>query len=149
MAKRAKAGDVLELVTRDGRIYVHYLGKHVEYGEGIAVCPTKHTERARVGPELFRTGYVTFYPVSAALARGFAEVIGHLPSPGLPQRFRRAGVRSSSSGKVETWVIEDTSGEVVKRALSEAERKLPIAAIWNHEFLVQRVGEGWRPEMEG
>jgi hypothetical protein len=109
MATRAKAGDVLEWVTRDGRIYLYYVGKHVEYGDGIAVCPTKYTDRARVAPELFRSGYVTFYPASAAVAQGFAEVIGRLPSPGLPQRFRRAGVRSSSSGKVETWVIEDTS----------------------------------------
>jgi len=37
----------------------------------------------------------------------------------------------------------------VKSTLSEEERRLPIAAIWNHEFLVQRVSEGWRPEMEG
>jgi len=24
-----------------------------------------------------------------------------------------------------------------------------ITAIWNHEFLLQRVDEVWRPEMEG
>jgi hypothetical protein len=147
MAKRAKAGDVLELLAGSGLIYVHYLGKHAEYGDGIAVCPTMHAERARVGPELFRSAYVTFYPASVAVARGLAEIVGHLSSPGLPKRFRRAGVRSSE--KVETWVIEDISGEVVKRALSDAERKLPIAAIWNHEFLTQSVLEGWRPEMEG
>ena len=146
MTKRAKAGDVLELVTRNGLIYVHYLGKHAEYGDGIAVCPTKYAERPRVGPELFRSGYVTFYPANAAVARGLADVVGHLPSAGLPKRFRRPGALSGA--KVETWIIEDASGEVVKRALTQEERKLPIAEIWNHEFLEQRVAEGWRPEKE-
>jgi hypothetical protein len=146
MARRAKVGDVLELVSSDGLMYVQYAGRHAEYGDGIAVCPMKHEDRVQIGPELFRAAYVTFYPANAAIARGLAEVVGHLPSPGLPKRFRRPGVRSGS--KVETWVIEDASGEIVKRALSEEERRLPIAVIWNHELLEQRVAEGWRPEME-
>jgi hypothetical protein len=51
---------------------------------------------------------------------------------------------------VKTWIVEGRStGEVTKHVLSEEERLLPIAAIWNHEFLVQRVATGWRPEKEG
>jgi hypothetical protein len=50
---------------------------------------------------------------------------------------------------VETWIIEDGASELVTKKLSETERELPIAVIWNRELLVQRVSEGWRPEMEG
>jgi len=95
---------------------------------------------------LFERGYLTFYPAKAAIVQKLATIVGYLQAPDLPKRLRRAGVRSGCA--VETWVIEDASGEVVKRELSDQERQLPIAAIWNHEFLVQRVSEGWRPEFE-
>ncbi len=44
-----------------------------------------------------------------------------------------------------TWIIEDGTNEVVKSELSAEDLQLPIAAIWNHELLMQRVSEGWRP----
>lgn len=147
MTKRAKPGDVLEVTAADGVIYTHYLGKHPEYGDAVAVCPTKHLKRVPVSPNLFHSGYVTFYPAVAAVNRGLAAVVGHLPSPGLPKRVRRPGARSGR--KVETWIIEDDSRETVKDRLSDEDRELPIAVIWNHELLVQRVSEGWRPDMEG
>jgi hypothetical protein len=148
MARRAKPGDVLVVTAPDGAVvYLHYLGKHQEYGDGVAVCPAKQVTYVDANAELFRGSYVTFFPVVAAVAQGLASVVGHLPSPGLPKRVRRPGARSAS--KVETWIIEDGSVEVVKRELSDAERKLPIAVIWNRDLLVQRVSEGWRPEMEG
>jgi hypothetical protein len=147
MAKRTKHGDVLEIVTPDGWIYVHYLGRHPEYGDAIAVCPTKHAERALIRPELFHGSYVTFYPVVASVNRGLSSVVGHLPSPGVPTRLRRAGARLGR--KVATWIIADGSRETLKKRLSDEDRELPIASIWNHEFLIERVSGGWRPEMEG
>jgi hypothetical protein len=147
MAKRVKPGDVLELNAPDGWIYVHYLGRHPVYGDAMTVCPTVNSTRAKADQDLFRDGYVTFYPVAAAVRQGLAAIIGHLPSPGLPRRFRRAGVRSGRT--IETWIIEGEGFRVVRKRLSDTERRLPIAAIWNHEFLVQRVSKGWRPEMEG
>jgi len=147
MAKRPKSGDVLELTTPSGRIYLHYLGKHVDYGEGVAVCTAIHPATPPIGPDLFLDGYVTFYPVVAAAARGLAAVVGHLPSSGLPTRLRRPGARLG--GEVRSWIIEDPSGEVVKQRLSAEELRLPIAVIWNQALLTQRVAEGWRPEMDG
>lgn len=145
--KRATPGDVLEIATQNGLIYLHYLGKHSEYGDGVTVCPTRQSTRVSVSNDLFIGGYVTFYPAVASVARGLAEIVGHLPSAGLPKRFRRPGARSGRS--VETWIIEDDSSEVVRRQLTDAERTLPIATIWNHELLLQRVHEGWKPELEG
>lgn len=54
-----------------------------------------------------------------------------------------------SGRRIITWIIEDGSREVVKANLSEEELRLPIAAIWNHEFLIQRIAEGWNPMNEG
>ncbi len=147
MTKRVRPGAVLELSTDDGFIYIHYVGTHSEYGDAITVRPTSYADRVAPSSDLFREGYFIFYPARAAVTQGLAEVVGQLPSPGLPNRLRRPGVRSGT--KIETWIIEDASGERVKSKLSEEERRLPIAVLWNHELLVQRVREGWRPEMEG
>jgi hypothetical protein len=147
MTKRAKAGDVLGVSTPDGVICLQYLRKHAEYGDAVTVCTVKQTEPVTISTVLFGGGYVAFYPATAALARGMAKIIGHLPPPGLPSRLRRPGVRLGRD--VKTWVIEEPTRDVVRERLSEEERLLPIGVIWNHELLIQRVGEGWRPEMEG
>ena len=147
MANRLSPGDVLDLAAPDGHIYLHYLGRHAEYGDGVAVCPTKQAASTPVRSELFRFAYVAFYPASAAVAQGLAAVVAQLPATCLPKVLRRPGVRSGR--KVETWIIEDGIREVVRQELSDEERSLPIAVIWNHELLIQRVTQGWRPEMEG
>jgi hypothetical protein len=147
MTKRAKPGDVLELTAPDGVVYLQYLGKHPEYGDGVAVCPNKQRVPVEVNAEFFNESYVTFFPVGAAVAQGLASVVGHLPCAGLPKKVRRPGVRLAN--RIESWIIEDGSSEVVRQRLSESELALPIAAIWNYSFLLQRLTEGWRPEMEG
>lgn len=85
--------------------------------------------------------------MAAALAQGFAEVVGHLPPLALPQQLRRPGVRSGR--RIDTWIIENGNTELVKSKLSDEELKFPIAVIWNHELLVQRLREGWEPTKEG
>jgi hypothetical protein len=147
--KRARPGDILEVKLPDGLAYLHYVGKHPDYGDAIVVSPTKHQTRPGATDHLFDDGYVTFYPVTAAVHQGFVTVIGHakVPPHVPPTRFRRPGVYSERG--VETWVIEDETGDQVRTKLSDAERLLPIAAIWNHEFLLGRIDSGWRPESEG
>ena len=144
--KRATPGHVLEFVVDDSRGYAQYLGRHPQYGDGILVRPTPVAERPSLTADLFAGGYVTFYPASAAVAHGLVEVIGALPYKGLPHRFRRAGAREG--GKILTWIIEDSHGEIVRQELAAEERRLPIAAIWNHEMLLHRVSKHWRPEDE-
>ena len=73
-------------------------GKHPEYGDAVAVCPTKYAGRTMAKPEFFAAAYVNFYPAAVAVARGFAGVVGHLPSPGLPKRLG-AGERTRRGGQ--------------------------------------------------
>jgi hypothetical protein len=146
MAMRSRVGDVLEVTVPGGFVYLHYIGIHIEYGDGIAVGAMTWSALP-VSEALFQDSYVTFYPVRAAVARGFARVVGRLPSPGLPLRLRRPGALSVNG--VGTWIIEDAVGEEMRVQLSAEELRLPVAEIWNHEFLVRRVVDGWRPEHEG
>jgi hypothetical protein len=101
----------------------------------------------RPSGQAFSGGYVAFYPVTAAVAQRLVEVVDHLTPPQLPQRLRRPGARSGL--RVTTWIIENGTGEIVKSKLSEDDLLLPIAVIWNHELLTQRVLEGWNPMHEG
>lgn len=141
---RAKPGDVLELNTPKGSAYLQYIGRHPEYGDAVLVNPA--LGERRIG-QAFSGGYVAFYPVSAAVARQLVEVVDHLTPPQLPQRLRRPGARSGL--RVNTWIIENGSGETVTSKLSEDDLLLPVAVIWNHELLIQRVLEGWNPMYEG
>lgn len=127
--------------------YLQYIGKHREYGDTIRVSQSLKEPCVPVTEELFSRGYFAFYPVITALNQGLVEVVAHVPAPRPPERLRRAGVRSN--GDVKTWIVEDGAQEIVKARLSDEELNLPIAAIWNHEMLVQRVREGWSPSREG
>jgi hypothetical protein len=138
---------VLELEAGGRFAYFHYIGKHPDYGDTVLVNPRLQERQASVTADIFSGAYVAFYPVTAAVSQGLVDVVAHLLPPNLPNRLRRAGARSGR--RIDTWIIEDGSREVVKANLSDEERRLPIAAIWNHELLVQRIVEGWTPMQEG
>ena len=145
--RRPQPGDVLEVRLANGLGYLLFVGTHSEYGDAVKVSPVVATERPPVSLGLFEKGYIAFYPARAAWSQGLVETVGSLPAPPVPSALRRPGARSE--GRVETWIIEDESGEAVTRTLTGEQRHLPIAAIVNHELLVQRIAEGWRPEKEG
>jgi hypothetical protein len=158
MPKRLIRGDVVRIAAGDNAayskflgdrlVYLQYLGKHPEYGYAVAVCPAPQSALAEVSKHLFKDAYVAFYPPGTAVNRGLATVVGRLQCLiEVPHRLRRAGALANR--KVETWVIEDPpNDEVVTRQLSAAELALPIASIWNHECLLERVSRGWRPTSE-
>lgn len=147
MSKRTRPGDILTTETADGSIFLHYVGTHPNYGDAVLVCPTLHREPVTPSAELFRSAYLTFYPVRAALAKDLVRVVGAARPPKVPLRLRRAGYRSGTT--ISNWIIESPNGELLRWELSPEELALPIASIWNHEFLVERVRLGWRPELEG
>lgn len=145
--KRVRVGDVLEVKVGDRFAYVQYIGKHPRYGEALLVPPTLHDRKTVVTNDLLLGPYTTFYPVSAAVAQRLVEVVGHLEPASLPRRFRRPGAVSGQ--RVETWIVESETGEQVKSKLTEDELQLSIASIWNHEYLVERLQEGWTPSRDG
>ena len=149
MGKRLKPGDVLEIEMPDGsKAFLLYAGKHRDSGDAVMVAADTFPGRPEDFSRIFDDAYLAFYPATAAVARGFASVVGRAePPPFPPKRLRRAGARSGT--RVDTWIIESDEGSVVKEKLTDEERRIPIEAIWNHEFLLDRVAGKWRPEHEG
>lgn len=141
--KKLKAGDILELRHEGFFGYLQYVGKHREYGPVVKVKPRLFDRRPAADPQLFSDGYIAFYPAELAVRTGRVEVVGHLPAPAVPATLRRAGARVGRV--VRTWVIEHEGGETVKETLTSEDLLLPIASLWNHEFLVERMRDAWQP----
>lgn len=149
-AKRPKKGDLLGVGVDGGTRYLHYLGKHPEYGDAVRVLQTDSIPASATEWEtVLNDGYVAFYPVITAVMQGLASVVGHHDARlEIPRGLRRPGARGKD-GTVLTWLIERDGQESLSRVLNAIERALPIAVIWNHEMLCTRMRQGWRPEKEG
>jgi hypothetical protein len=144
---RLKPGDVLQLNTPAGAALLLYIGCHREYGDAVLVNSKVRENPSPITGQVFSDSYVAFYPAVAAVAQGLVQVINHFAPPKMPQLLRRPGARLGR--RVKTWIIDYGKYEAVKSKLSEDELKLPIAVIWNHEMLIQRILEGWSPLTEG
>jgi hypothetical protein len=150
--KRLRLGDVLEIRSPRGYAYVQYLGRHEGYGAAIYVYPAWHKSRLESFDALKNArGYLTFYPAQSAALQGLVEIVGTLPvrlEESQLYVFRRRGARNRD-GQVLAWIIERDGKETLKRKLTAADRKLPIASVWNHEYLIDRISTNWHPEQEG
>ena len=155
MPPRLRSGDVLEVefprvpspevAFPDGGFgYVTYVGKRDD-SDVVQVRPGVVYERPPITAALFADSYMTFYPANLALRHKLVTVVGHLPPVAIPPVFRRAGM-IDRSGKVLTWLLEDENGIRITEVLTEAESKLDIAMIWNHELLLIRMSQKWKPE---
>jgi hypothetical protein len=149
MTSRLSAGDVLE-VQCSGRLgYISYVGKHDSLGDVVWIVPQTFDTTQRDFDKIFREpGYFAFYPATTALRQGLLRIAGYSIEAlhPLPIR-RRQAVNEDESGSVTLWVITDGSERTPKRdvELSPDDRALPIADIWNHAYLCDRLSEGWRP----
>ena len=138
--------------TERGFVYLQYVGRHETYGDTVRVLPGFFEGRPANPCRLAEThAYFAFYPVALAARRGLVTQVASCGVPaGLqrPARLRRAGMREPG-GRVRTWVIETAGQGIVRTSLTDEEKRLPIAAVWNHEFLIQRLTESWLPQSEG
>jgi hypothetical protein len=153
--KRIRLGDVVEVRTPRGLAYLQYTSKHPRLGDTIRVLPGLFVERpdpAKLNALAMQEGYFTFYPVGAAVRHQLVEIVATCsvpPNLDSPPLLRRTGAMTPQ-GKVTSWRITDGTKEtLVRRELSAEEKRIPLASIWNHEFLVMRLSEQWLPEHEG
>jgi len=152
MPKAPKIGDVIEVRTSRGLAYIQYVFRHTSppvYGELVRVLPGIYESE----PDLHELAqqkerFFVFYPVVAACRRGLARVVGKEDVSGF--RFplmRQPGFRDKD-GKVLDWYLWDGEQTSPLEELTEEMKQLSIAAIWNHELLIERIDEGWSPRDE-
>jgi hypothetical protein len=144
---RLLGGEILEVPIGTKFGYVQFLGNHRLHGDAVLVHPALHTRQSSFAAGFFSSGYVAFYPACLAVTQKRIEVVAQSPPPAIPKRYRRPEA-VASGGKVESWVIEGGWRNVTKRELSDEERSIPIAAVWNHEQLSAKISKGWKPELD-
>ncbi len=146
---RVRSGDVFEIKTERGWGYFQFTIKHPDMGQLIRVLPGVHQNRlddiAKLVSE--KESYYVFFPVSGALAKKLIGRIGNFSVPiwakDIPL-MRSAGARARD-GKVLTWVIVSNRDEKIVKTLSESQRHLSLAVIWNDTLLAERIASGWKP----
>ena len=147
-----KPGDLLEVAIGDSYSYLQFVGKHSDYGDVIRVIVGTYDEPTKSIESVVRAeGYIAFYSANQSVRQGLTTVVGSAELPAgvqVPNILRRAGVRADH-GKILTWFVEKNGVDSLRRSLTDEERALPIAAVWDHELLKIRVLEHWRPEREG
>ena len=156
MARRLRSGDVLEVEfpkvpspevawPEGGYGYLTYVGKHHHNGDTVLLRPGILHERPAITEDLFKDSYIVLYPANHAVKLKLATIVGQLAPVPVPTVFRRRG-GIAKGGKVLNWFIDDENGTTSTESLTDDQRRLPIASFWNHELVLIRMSEGWRPE---
>jgi hypothetical protein len=149
MAAQLRAGDVLRFECASGFAYVSYVGRHPIFGDTIWVVPELFAEPVNDWAVLFDgDGYYAFYPAHTTVKHGLATKVGYSTNAlRVPPTKWRIVVNCGPKDVVVSWLIEDGVTRVSRQdaELSPEERMIPIASIWNHEYLCHRIVEGWTP----
>jgi hypothetical protein len=95
MPARLNKGEIARVRSRDGFVYLQYLGTHPKRGQAVAVCPNRQLKSVKVTAALFEGAQVVFYPLSADVGRGVATIVGRLPQ-------KLTVPRAAASGN-ESW----------------------------------------------
>jgi len=151
MAK-PKIGDIFEIPTAKGYAYAQYTHEHfqltslIRVFEGLYPSPPGDWGKIVAGPVQFST----FFPLKAAVQRGIFKIVAHhqVAEPNRSFPIFRSGIVDPKTRKVSVWWLWDGEAEWKIGNLNPEQRKLPIREIWNDAMLVQRIEEGWRPEID-
>lgn len=150
--KSVKIGDVFEIVTKRGMAYFQCVkeAKSTEC-EVIRILPgvfstdqTKNLDKLVKQRELF---FIQF-PLKYAVKKNCVKLIGNYPVPDevtLPKCYRDKHI---VRGEFINWHIVDAETLNIRavKELSEEEKRLSPAGIWNDTLLAERIAEGWKPE---
>ncbi len=150
--KRPRIGDIVEIVTGKGLGYAQYSHKHPVYGYLLRVF--KPVFGARPGDFkaliLEEPGFLTFFPLSAAVNRGLVTIAGHedLPLSAQPFPIFRSGLINARTRQVDAWWLWNGEKERRIDTLSCDQYRLPIREIINDTLLIERIETGWTPETD-
>jgi hypothetical protein len=108
-------------------------------------CPASHVSRRR------GAGCFVCHPAHSALRGRRNRKVGcSIDAIRVLPRKRRSEELVDQGGRIQSWVITEGSVRTPQRdaELTAEERKLAIAEIWNHTFLVDAIARGWMPQQQ-
>ena len=152
VAKRVKVGDVVEIATKKGLAYALYTHRDPQWGallrvtDGLFETTPADLNAVVKRPLLFSA----FFPLQQAVNQGIVSVVGTVPVPDDLSEFPtfRSGPIDPVTKKVSSWWLWDGREQWQVQALSSVQRTFPLREIVNDTLLIQRIENGWKPEIE-
>lgn len=150
MKTRAVIGDIIEISTPKGLAYAQYTYRDAVYGELLKVFHGLHENRRSTFSTIpgEKEAFWAFYPLNEALKHNLVQVVAHekIPGPKFPL-FRIAGARTRT-GLVQSWWLWDGAEKWPVEQLNPEHHELPVASVWNHKLLINRIIGAWRSSDE-
>lgn len=143
--KRSKLGDIYELKTPKGRVYLQYVYKDKMLGYLIRVLTGVYKTR----PDNFsgiveKEEFFIFFPLVTAINQKTVEFVNfsELKTIKKPQYMR---ARHQIKEKLIGWHIvnTDTWERKLVKNLTAEQRKMSPWEIWNDTTLLHHLSEGW------
>ncbi len=147
--KRPKIGDIIEIATSKGFGYAQYSHKHPTHGYMLRVFRPIFAERPQSFDLLAQSepGFITFFPLGAAVNRNIVAIAGHAALPASAEAFPlfRTGIIDPKTGKIDLWWLWDGDTEWRAGKLSPDQYDLPLRGIINDTLLIEYIETGWAP----
>ena len=155
MAKNPKFGDIYEIKTKNGLVYVQYTNRHPEFGDLVRVIdglfetrPLVFTEHV-VKKESF---YVFIFSIRTSLRWKQLELVGWAEVPNrfksMPP-FRKASIFADpNTGKVKSWSLWDNGKETKIGRMTSKYLDLSSFGIVNVLGLIDRLEDGYTPRTD-
>jgi hypothetical protein len=158
--KKARIGDIAEIVAPAGLAYVQYSHDGCGMGQLVRVLPGLHDIRPDDFAELARQKelYFVFYTLEYALRAGQTQIVSNQPVPkwAVPAPLmRHPGLRDVNDGRVVNWRIDPAMAsptiDWIRNTppvyeLSPELRRMSICMLVSHPAMVKDVAQGWTPE---
>lgn len=150
--KRVKTGDVFEIATKRGMAYFQCVKEAKPTAcEVIRILPGVYSsDQAKNLVELVDKAELFFiqFPLKFAVKQNCVKLVGNYTVPEkvkLPKYYRDKHI---VRGEFVSWHIVDAETLKIRavKELSEEEKHLSPAGIWNDTLLAERIVEGWRPK---
>lgn len=138
-------GELFEMETTCGRIFLHHVSKSATFGDVVAV---HRRDKAPTTPdELSTETFALLFPIGAAKRRGICRKVG---TAAVPRKFERDRLRypfHDCNGQLLYWVLVENGQE--RRGIEKLTREqicYPIALAVNETALQDLVCAGYDAE---
>lgn len=145
---RIKLGDIFELETSRGKVYLHYVYKDKLMGALVRVLNGFYKETPRDFRDIVNHNekFVTFFPLSSAVSQKIVKKVENIPLIYHKPLLMRS--KHVVKGDFLGWHIINTETlqrELVKN-LDDNQLKLSPWGICNDTFLIERLEQDWSLE---
>lgn len=157
--KKARIGDIAEMVTPAGLAYAQYSHDGCDMGHLVRVLPGLHSVRPDDFANLAgqKELYFVFYPLEYALRGGQTQIVSNEPVPewAVPvPLMRQPGLRNANVIVTNWRIIPATASftvELMRKTppiweLSPELQRMSICMLVGHPAMVRKLAQGWTPE---